>query len=86
LVLGIAAPRTFAGSVPVSPLAVEAANVGVIVAVDRNNLNNAIDDLRRAVSRLSEENYTLAQHAADLDAYLKLCDDKSGCTQPITDR
>lgn len=58
---------------------VSAGAIGALFNSLSQQLGQSVDNYRR----IYQENQALKQKLADLDAYLKACGDKPGCTQPV---
>lgn len=53
------------------------------VSVNWGNLQTAVMALVQANRKSTAETVALRKHVADMDAYLKACGDKPGCSVPV---
>lgn len=58
----------------------------VTLQVDRNNLDNALGELQKAIDDLLAKQREAERKANAMEAYLKACGDMPGCTQPIPEQ
>jgi len=82
--LAISSIAAFAAFAQVVPSLADQAEAAIItLQVDLNNAKQALEHAHTLVSTLNAEAAKMHQREAVLDAYLKACGDKPGCTQPI---